>query len=78
MGKQSRDMETGKLSLVEELSLIRVWIQQGECCGELDSNGVCMAPACTFGDMLKTLEAVANRIEELEEQIDYYLDWVQG
>jgi hypothetical protein len=40
-----------------------VWLNGGECCGAKDSDGVCCAPACEWGEELKLLHKLADAIE---------------
>jgi len=42
------------------------WLNGGECCGEGDSDDVCCAPACTWGEELKLLHKAADAIERGE------------
>jgi len=44
----------------------REWLNDGECCGDKDSEGICAAPACIFGEAVKELQLAADRIEKLE------------
>ena len=44
----------------------REWLNGGECCGDKDSDGICAAPACIFGEAVKELQLAADRIEKLE------------
>ena len=39
-----------------------VWLNGGECCGAKDSDGVCCAPACEWGEELKLLHNLADAI----------------
>jgi hypothetical protein len=48
----------------------REWLNGGECCGDKDSDGICAAPACIFGEAVKELQLAADRIEKLEEARD--------
>lgn len=36
-----------------------------ECCGQVDCDGVCVAPACAYGDQLK-YAAMVRRMVEVE------------
>ena len=38
-----------------------------KCCGEVDQDGICMAPACRLGECLKWFDHVFNN-EEFTEQ----------
>lgn len=44
------------------------WLNGGECCGFKDSDGVCLAPACEWGEQLALLHKVADAIEAQEVQ----------
>ena len=52
--------------LVERLRAANTWLNEGDCCGQLDASGTCMAPACIFGEALKMAHEAADRIEQLE------------
>ena len=52
--------------LVKRYRNSREWLNDGECCGDKDSDGVCAAPACIFGEAVKELQNAADRIEKLE------------
>ena len=52
--------------LVKHYRNSREWLNDGECCGDKDSDGVCAAPACIFGEAVKELQNAADRIEKLE------------
>lgn len=52
--------------MVERLRDARSWLNNGDCCGDKDSAGICAAPACIFGEALKELYEAADRIEALE------------
>ena len=52
--------------LVERLRAANTWLNEGDCCGQLDASGTCMAPACIFGEALKMAHEAAARIEQLE------------
>ena len=41
------------------------WMNDGECCGQKDCDGVCAAPACTFGTALLWFHKSADEIEAL-------------
>jgi hypothetical protein len=45
------------------------WLNGGECCGDKDSDGICAAPACIFGEAVKELQLAADRIEELKDAV---------
>lgn len=36
-----------------------------ECCGQVDSDGICLAPACTYGAALK-LATLVHRLGIIE------------
>lgn len=36
-----------------------------ECCGQVDSDGICLAPACTYGSALK-LATLVHRLGIIE------------
>ena len=52
--------------LVKHYRNSREWLNDGECCGDKDSDGICAAPACIFGEAVKELQNSADRIEKLE------------
>jgi len=52
--------------LVKHYRNSREWLNDGECCGDKDSDGVCAAPACIFGEAVKELQNAADRIEQLD------------
>jgi len=61
--------------LIERLSETYEWIRKGSCCGEVCTDGICMAPACSFGLALdsigltvKRFHTLYGRIEELEAE----------
>lgn len=35
----------------------------GECCGDVDSQGVCASPACLYGETRKLVHAISDMIE---------------
>lgn len=39
------------------------------CCGETDAGGICLAPACTYGEVQKLLYRGAQDIERLQALI---------
>lgn len=39
------------------------WLNGGECCGQKDSDGVCLAPACIWGQELGLMHDIADAIE---------------
>lgn len=41
-----------------------------ECCGQLDSAGICLSPACTWGDVQKQLHYGADMIRNLLTERD--------
>lgn len=51
---------------VKRLRAANTWLNEGDCCGQLDASGTCMAPACIFGEALKMTNEAADRIEQLE------------
>jgi 3-dehydroquinate dehydratase len=53
--------------LVKRYRNSREWLNDGECCG--DSDGVCAAPACIFGEAVKELNNAADRIEMMSVQL---------
>jgi hypothetical protein len=54
----------------------REWLNGGECCGDKDSDGICAAPACIFGEAVKELQLAADRIEKLEAALrELSTDW---
>lgn len=56
--------------LVGRLRAANTWLNEGDCCGQLDASGTCMAPACIFGEALKMAQEAAARIEQLEAEGD--------
>ena len=54
--------------LVKRYRNSREWLNDGECCGDKDSDGVCAAPACIFGEAVKELQNAADHIEKLERE----------
>jgi hypothetical protein len=55
--------------LVKRYRNSREWLNDGECCGDKDSDGVCAAPACIFGEAVKELQNAADRIEMMSVQL---------
>lgn len=55
--------------IVQRLRDARNWLNDGECCGDKDSDGICAAPACIFGEALKELYEAADEIERLREAL---------
>lgn len=55
--------------LVQKLRAANTWLNEGDCCGQLDASGTCMAPACIFGEALKMAHEAAARIERLEKAL---------
>lgn len=55
--------------LVTRLRDSRNWFNRGQCCGQVDSLGICAAPACIFGEALKEFHQAAARIAELEATV---------
>lgn len=47
----------------------RKWFNDGQCCGQVDSAGICAAPACIFGEALKEFSQAADRIEKQAAEI---------
>lgn len=62
--------------IVERLRSANTWLNEGDCCGQLDVSGTCMAPACIFGEALKMAQEAADRIEKLEAALRY-IAWEQ-
>jgi hypothetical protein len=54
--------------LVKRYRNSREWLNDGECCGDKNSDGVCAAPACIFGEAVKELQNAADHIEKLENE----------
>lgn len=48
---------------VTRLRDARKWFNDGQCCGQVDSAGICAAPACIFGEALKEFSRATDRIE---------------
>jgi hypothetical protein len=61
---------------VKRLRNSREWLNDGECCGDKDSEGICAAPACIFGEAVKELQLAADRIEKLEAALRKYANCV--
>jgi hypothetical protein len=55
--------------LVKRYRNSREWLNDGECCGDKDSDGVCAAPACIFGEAVKEFQNAADRIEMMSVQL---------
>jgi len=55
-------------AVVKWLNNAARWLNDGECCGQKCSDGVCAAPACIWGDELKLLHSVADAIEAGEHR----------
>lgn len=64
--------------MVERLRDARSWLNNGDCCGDKDSAGICAAPACIFGEALKELYEAADRIEALEAALKAVVNWQYG
>jgi len=56
--------------LVQRLREGKNWLNEGRCCGDVDSNGVCAAPACIFGDALKEFSEAADALEHMAASHD--------
>ena len=54
---------------VTRLRDARKWFNDGQCCGQVDSAGICAAPACIFGEALKEFSQAADRIEAQAAEI---------
>ena len=52
-----------RIMIVAWLLDAKTWLNNGECCGAKDSDGVCLAPACEWGEELKALHKAADAIE---------------
>ena len=59
--------------LVERLRAANTWLNEGDCCGQLDASGTCMAPACIFGEALKMAHEAAARIAQLEAALAMFV-----
>lgn len=57
-----RTAEQERADTIAWLGKVSVWLNGGECCGQKCSDGVCCAPACTWGDEVKLLHSVADAI----------------
>ena len=55
---------------VTRLRDARKWFNDGQCCGQVDSAGICAAPACIFGEALKEFSQAADRIEKQAAEIE--------
>ena len=62
------------MNILERLRSSREWLNGGECCGDKDSEGICAAPACIFGEALKELYAAADEIEKLRAALKSVLN----
>lgn len=51
--------------IVKRLRSANTWMNEGDCCGQIDASGTCMAPACIFGQALKMAHEAAAEIERL-------------
>jgi hypothetical protein len=60
--------------IVERLHDARNWLNNGDCCGQKDSDDTCVAPACIFGESLKELYGAADEIERLREALGLILN----
>jgi hypothetical protein len=60
--------------LVKRYRNSREWLNDGECCGDKDSDGICAAPACIFGEAVKEFQNAADRIEKLEAALQNLVD----
>ena len=54
--------------LVEKLSKANDWLNDGECCGQRDKDGVCAAPACLRGTAVRWLQKAADEISDLQRE----------
>ena len=52
-----------RIMIVAWLRNGNAWLNNGECCGAKDSDGVCLAPACPWGEELEALHKAADAIE---------------
>lgn len=64
--------------LVQKLRAANTWLNEGDCCGQLDASGTCMAPACIFGEALKMANEAADRIERLEAALREIAAYEEG
>lgn len=55
--------------LADKLKSARDWLGDGKCCGQIDSAGVCCAPACIFGEALKWMFIAGDEIDLLLESV---------
>jgi hypothetical protein len=53
--------------LTQTLRTAKQWLNGGECCGQVDSAGICAAPACIFGDACKWMYRAADEIERQQD-----------
>lgn len=51
---------------LESLKKSREWFHDSlpNCCGELDSDGVCFAPACSRGEALGSIDDMIDLLEK--------------
>jgi hypothetical protein len=57
------------MDIVRWLRNSKHWLNDGECCGQKDSAGICAAPACIFGEAVKEFHNAADFIEEMRESV---------
>jgi hypothetical protein len=58
--------------ILNRLRDARQWLNNGDCCGQKDSDDTCAAPACIFGESLKELYSAADEIERLRKALATY------
>lgn len=55
-----------EMDVVKRLSETYEWIRNGNCCGEVCTDGICMAPACSFGEALESIELAMKQLKEVK------------
>ena len=58
-----------------ERSFAKNWLNNSECCGQVDGDGVCAAPACIFGDACKAIDELMDALEPLAKSAAKVDDW---
>jgi hypothetical protein len=53
--------------ITQTLRSAKRWLNGGECCGQKDSDGVCAAPACIFGEACKWFSRAADELERRDD-----------
>lgn len=66
VGEIARHRLAERAKIVAWLRNGALWLNGGECCGQKCNDGVCMAPACIWGEELDLLHRAADAIESGE------------